>query len=89
MNPMGKHITERNTTSENVTYLVDNKKCLCQHEKLYPLTDRRGKWISETMYRDIEKQFQQDSHKYTSSERIDCSSTQKLTNYEIEYYLFC
>ena len=57
MNPMGKHITKRNTTSDNVTYLVDNKKCLCQHEKLYPLTDRRGKWISETMYRDIEKLF--------------------------------
>ena len=55
MNPMKKNITKRNTTSENITYLVDNKKFLCQHEKLHPLTAKRGKLISEIIYRDIEK----------------------------------
>ena len=44
-----------NTISENMTYLVDNKAIMCQHNKLHPLTARRGKWIPETMYRDIEK----------------------------------
>ena len=29
----------------------------CQHKKLHTFTDRREKWISETMYRDIEKSF--------------------------------
>ena len=57
MNPMGKYITKMNTTSENIIYLVDNKIFLCQHNKLHPLIARRGKWILETMYRDIEKSF--------------------------------
>ena len=59
----GKKRLERNTTSENITYLVDNKKNLCQHNKFHPLTARRGKWISEKMYRDIEKIIQIDSQK--------------------------
>ena len=53
MNPMEKYITERNTTSENLTYLVDKKICLSQHEKFHPLTAKRGNCISEKMYRDI------------------------------------
>ena len=55
MNPMEKHITKMNTSSKNMTYLVDNRKSLCQHNKLRPLTARRGKWVSEKIYRDIEK----------------------------------
>ena len=51
---MEKQITEMNTTSENMIYLVDSKFFMCQHKKLNPLTARRGKWISETLYRDIE-----------------------------------
>ena len=43
-----------NKTSENTTYLIDNKKNRCQHNKLHPLTARRGKWISEVLYRDSE-----------------------------------
>ena len=50
-----KQITKMNTKSENMTLMVDNKGNMCQHNKLQPLTARRGKWISETMYRDIEK----------------------------------
>ena len=57
MNPMGKNITKRSTTSENITYLVDNKTFMCQHETFHPLTARRGEWVSETMDRDIEKSF--------------------------------
>ena len=40
-----------------MTYLADNKTNMCQHKKLYRLTARRIKWISEKMYRDIEKLF--------------------------------
>ena len=43
INPMEKQIIERNTTSDNVSFLIDNKKCLCQHEKLHSLTPRNGK----------------------------------------------
>ena len=43
-----------NTTTENMTYLIDNKCFLCQHNKFNSLTSRRGKWISETLYIDIE-----------------------------------
>ena len=53
MNPMGKLKNNMNKTSENMTYLIDNKKFLCQHNKLHPLTARRGNWISETLYREI------------------------------------
>ena len=38
-----------NKTSDNMIYLIDNKKCLCQHKILDPLTARRGKWIPETL----------------------------------------
>ena len=38
-------------TSDNMAYLIDDKKFLCQHKKLDPLTARRGKWIPETLYR--------------------------------------
>ena len=70
MNPMEVHITKNNTTSDTVSYLVDTKKCLCQHEKLHPLTAIRVKWISETMYRDIKKLFNK-THKVTSLQRED------------------
>ena len=51
----GKRIIGRNTTSYKVSFFVDNKNCLFQHKFLNPLTARKGKWISETMYRDLEK----------------------------------
>ena len=41
------------------------------------------------MYRDIEKIIQRDSHKYITSEGREGLSTQKLTNCEIEYDLYC
>ena len=47
-----------NTTSDNMKYMVDNKKNMCEHKQLHPLTARIGKYISETMYRDIEKIIQ-------------------------------
>ena len=50
-----------NKTSENTTYLIDNKKFLCQHNKFYPLTARRGKWISEKLYREIASIIKNDS----------------------------
>ena len=34
------------------------QKNLFQHNKLHPLTSRRGKLISETLYRDIETMIQ-------------------------------
>ena len=61
---------------------------MCQNKKLHPFTDRRGKWISETMYRDIEKIIQNDSQKYITSEGGDDLSNQKWTNSDIEYNQF-
>ena len=49
--------------SDNMTYLSDNIKFLCQHKKLDPLTARRGKWIPEILYREIEKIVKDDSPK--------------------------
>ena len=46
-----------NIPSENIKYPVHNKKVQCQHKKLHPLKARRGKYISETIYRYIEKSF--------------------------------
>ena len=53
-----------------MTYLIDNKTNMCQHEKLHPLKDRTGKWVSETMYRVIEKSFII-IHKNTSLQRME------------------
>ena len=53
------------------------------------LTSRIGKWISETMYRDIKKIIQQDPQKDITSEGGDNLSNHKWTNCEIEYDQFC
>ena len=53
----GKTDKKMNTTLQNMTYLVDNKKNVCQHNKLHLLIARKGEWISETMYGYIEKSF--------------------------------
>ena len=36
MNPTEKQITKISTTSDNITYLVDSKNNLCQHNKFHP-----------------------------------------------------
>ena len=88
MNPMGKYL-KINKTSENMTYLIDTIRNLCQHNNFHPLTARRGKWISKTMYRDIEKISQHDSQKYITSQGGEDLSNQKLTNCEVDYDRFC
>ena len=62
---------------------------MCQNNKFHPLTARRGIWISKTMYRDIERIIQPDSHKYTTSEGGDDLSNHELINFDIEYDQFC
>ena len=64
-----------NKTSDNVSYLVDNKKCLCQHGKLHPLIAIMGKCISETMYRYVEKSF--------NKTHIDTSLQRKMKVYQL------
>ena len=59
--------------------LDDNKKNLCQHNKLQPLTARGVTFVSETMYRDIEKSFNM-THRNTSlQKRKNGLSTHKFT----------
>ena len=77
-----------NKTSENTTYLIDNQKNLCKHNKFYPLTARRGKQISETFYRDIENIIKNDSQKYITSEGGEDLLNQKSTNCDIDYDLY-
>ena len=62
---------------------------MCQHNKLHLFTYRRGKWISEKMYREIENIIQNDSQKYITSEGEEDLSNQKCSNCEIDYNLFC
>ena len=78
-----------NKTSENTKYLIDNKIFLFQHNKLQPLTARRGKCISETLYRDIETIIKNDSRKCITSEGGEYLLNQKLTNCEIDYDIYC
>ena len=52
------------------------------------LKARRGKWISETMYRDIEQIIQYHSQKYITSEGGENLSNQKWTHCEIDYDQF-
>ena len=89
MNPMEKHKKTMNKTSENTKYLIGIKIMIYQHNKLHLLTARRGKWISEKMYRDIEQIIQRPSHKYITSEGKGNLSNQKWTNFDIEYDQFC
>ena len=43
MNPTERIKNYMNKIPENMTYLMENRKFLCQHKKLDPLTARRGK----------------------------------------------
>ena len=52
-----------NKNSENMTYIIDNKKFLCQHKKLQPLTAIKGNGIPETLYREISSMVKNDSPK--------------------------
>ena len=70
-----KKITKINTNLKNLTCVVDNKKNMCQHNKLHPLTAKKVKWISETMYKDIEKIIHQDSQKYITSEKCNTNTS--------------
>ena len=60
-----------------MTYLIDNKKILCQHNKFHPLTARRGKWISETLYRETATIIKNDSQKCITSEGGEALLNQK------------
>ena len=74
-----------NKTSENMTDLIDNKKFLCQHNKLHPLTTRRGKWIPETLYREIASIVKNDSPNCGTPEGGEYLLHQELTNCDIDY----
>ena len=41
MNPVEKLKNTMNKTSDNMTYLIYNKKFLCQNKKLHPLISKR------------------------------------------------
>ena len=72
-------------TSENMTYLIDQNKFLCQHKKLQLLNARRGKWISETLYREITTIITNDSPNCITPEVREDLLHQELTNYDIYY----
>ena len=60
MNPMEKVNRENKPASVNISYLFEETNCLCHNVKLNPLTNRKGKYISETMYRNIKEIIIQD-----------------------------
>ena len=68
-----------------MTYLIDNKKFLCQHNKFQPLTARRGKWISETLYRDIATILKKVSTNCITPEGEEDLLHQEFTNCNMEY----
>ena len=74
-----------NKTSENMTYLIDNKKLLCQHKKLHPLTSRTGKWISETFQREIATIIKNDSPNFITPEGGEDLLHQRLTYCDLDY----
>ena len=68
MNPMGKHIIERNTTSDNVSYLVDNEKCMCQYKKFTHEQLERGNIFQKKIIEILEASFNK-THIYASLHR--------------------
>ena len=68
-----------------MTYLIYNNKLLCQHNKLHPLFARRGKWTSETLYREITSIVKNDSPNCITPEGGEDLLHQELTNCKIKY----
>ena len=55
---------------------------------MQPVTARRGKRISETLYKDIENIIKKYLRKYITSEGGEDLFDQKLTNCDIDYDLY-
>ena len=76
MNPLENLNRERNPISENISYLFE-KKCLCPHGKLHPLTARKGEYISATMHRYLESIIMQESQINISHQENEVPATQR------------
>ena len=88
MNPMEKH-KKKNKTSENTTYLIDNKIFLCQHKHLHPLTSRRGNGYQNQCIEKLKESFSMIHRNVSLQKGREYLSNQKWTNCEIDYELFC
>ena len=49
MKPLGRKTIEKNSTIEDILYLVDNRSCLCPHGKFHTLTARKRRYIYTTL----------------------------------------
>ena len=65
---MEKNTTENNITSENISYLVDNKKMSVSTWKIALINSYKGKLHIRNNVKRYWKITQQDSHKYITSE---------------------
>ena len=68
-----------------MTHLIDNKKFLCQHNKLHPLTAIKWNGIPETLYRKISSIVKNDSLNCGTPEGEEDLLDQELTNCNIDY----
>ena len=52
--PIWTFTLKRVKNQEKSQYLIDNKRHLCEHGLLHPMTARKGKYISHNVYTSME-----------------------------------
>ena len=57
MNIMDHLESEQRRIYENIQFLIDNKKCLCDHGFLHTMKERKGKYTPENLYNHMKEIF--------------------------------
>ena len=57
MNPYDHLDLKKNRIEKNIQFLIDNKKCLCEHGGLYKMISRMGKYIPGNVYNNTKEEF--------------------------------
>ena len=61
MNPYEHLLSEKSRIENKSQLLIDNKKHLCEHGGLHPMTERKGKYIPVNVYTSMKDTFKKNA----------------------------
>ena len=85
MNPYEHLLSEQLRTKKKSQFLIDNKRHLCEHGFLHPMTAQKGKYIPDNVYTSMKDIF---NKKLQSKSVLGFDSSEEIThfnNHDISY----
>ena len=85
MNPYEHLLSEQLRTKKKSQFLINNKKHLCEHGFLHPMTAQKGKYIPDNVYTSMKDIF---NKKLQSKSVLGFDSSEEIThfnNHDISY----